>query len=49
MRQGKYTVIGGKYVHQSALRRAVCVQYMKAIFCALCVGAVGAFAYIMIP
>jgi len=49
MRQGKYTVVSGKYVHSSCLTRAYVWLYTKAALCAAGVVAIGYAAYCMIP
>jgi len=49
MRQGKYTVVGGKYIHQSRLTRAYVWLYTKAALCAAGVAAIGYSAYCMLP
>lgn len=48
MRQGKYTVVGSKYVHESKLRTARAVQVIKGIMVAVVVvtlGYMAAFAF----
>jgi hypothetical protein len=46
MRQGKYTVVGTKYVHSSDLRKARYMHAVKSILCGAITLIVCWFAYV---